>query len=117
MRLLHIFGIVALLALLLASAGYSPAQQHASITVSITVTHRVTLAWTASTTQGVIAYRVYRGTASGGPYQSLVTANILSYVDTGVMPGATYYYVVTAVDGSNNESGNSNEVSGTIPTP
>jgi fibronectin type 3 domain-containing protein len=34
-----------------------------------------------------------------------------------VTAGQTYYYVVTAVDGSGNESVVSNEVAVTIPTP
>lgn len=109
--------IFALLALLLVSAGFIPAQQKATITVSLTVTHRVTLTWVASTTTNVIDYRVYRGTTSTGPYQALTTANILVYVDTGVMPGVTYYYYVTAIDVNNNESVPSNQVAGTIPNP
>jgi hypothetical protein len=40
-----------------------------------------------------------------------VTTN--SYADMAVVEGATYYYVVRAVDGSFNRSGNSSEVSAT----
>jgi fibronectin type 3 domain-containing protein len=36
-----------------------------------------------------------------------------SYVDTTVTNSITYYYVVTAVDSSSNESANSNEASAT----
>ena len=38
-----------------------------------------------------------------------------SYDDSGVQSGATYYYVSTAVDASNNESAYSNEASAVIP--
>jgi TolB protein len=40
-----------------------------------------------------------------------------SFTDTSVQAGVTYFYVVTAVDASGNESVNSNEASATIPTP
>jgi len=49
----------------------------------------------------------------GGPYSqingSLVTTS--NYTDTGLTNGVTYYYVVTAVDMGNNESGYSSEAS------
>jgi fibronectin type 3 domain-containing protein len=54
---------------------------------------------------------------SGGPYSkinsSLVTT--LSYTDSTVQSGTTYYYVTTAVDSSGDESVYSNEVSAPIP--
>jgi fibronectin type 3 domain-containing protein len=40
-----------------------------------------------------------------------------TFVDNTVQAGQTYYYVVTAVDASGNESVFSNEISATIPTP
>ena len=81
--------------------------------------HGVTLTWVASTSDGVAGYNVYRSTISGGPYTkinvSLVAA--LTYEDTVVQAGQTYYYVVTAVDGSSNESAYSMEARATIPFP
>ena len=80
------------------------------------VVHSATASWTASTS-AVAGYNVYRGTVSGGPYTkvngSLVTA--LSYTDSTVTSGQTYYYVTTAVDSSGNESVFSNEVQAVIP--
>jgi hypothetical protein len=76
----------------------------------------VALAWNASISQ-VIGYNVYRSTASGGPYTKLNTsldANT-GYTDSSVQSGATYYYVTTAVDSSNVESGYSNQVTAAIP--
>ena len=60
----------------------------------------VTLSWTSSVTPGT-SVNVYRGTATGGPY-TLLTATPLAvgtvtYVDTTVTPGNTYFYVVTAL--------------------
>jgi fibronectin type 3 domain-containing protein len=39
----------------------------------------------------------------------------LSYTDSTVQSGATYYYVTTAVDAAGNESIFSNEVKAVIP--
>ncbi len=78
----------------------------------------MTLDWTASTS-AVIGYNVYRGTVSGGPYTQLNSSLVMTtqYQDSSVRSGQTYYYVVTAVDSSQVESTNSNQVSATIPTP
>ena len=82
-----------------------------------TVAHSVTLNWNASTSANVTGYKVYRGTASGGPYSFLASAATTTATDNGVNSGATYYYVVTAVDGSNTESAYSNQAQAVIPTP
>jgi Concanavalin A-like lectin/glucanases superfamily/Abnormal spindle-like microcephaly-assoc'd, ASPM-SPD-2-Hydin/Immunoglobulin domain len=89
----------------------------ATITLSGSA-HSVDLSWTASTSV-VTGYNVYRGTTSGGPYLRLNTSlvPILSYTDSTVQSGQTYFYVVTAVDSNNIESVFSNEISGTIPIP
>jgi hypothetical protein len=82
-------------------------------------THGVSLAWAANTSSNAAGYNVYRATASGGPYTkvnaSLVTA--ITYADNAVQAGLTYFYVVTAVDSSNNESAYSTQVTATIPNP
>jgi len=81
--------------------------------------HSVTLSWVASTTPSV-SYNVYRSTTSGGPYSLKVNASPiagLSYVNTAVVAGQTYYYVVTAVDGGGTESVPSNQAAAVIPTP
>jgi hypothetical protein len=79
--------------------------------------HSATLSWTASTSSAVSGYEVYRGSVSGGPYTlvntSLVT--LLTFTDSAVQSGATYFYVTTAVDGSGIESVFSNEVKAVIP--
>jgi hypothetical protein len=80
--------------------------------------HNVGLSWSASTST-VIGYNVYRGTQSGGPYVAITSAADASttYTDSTVLAGSTYYYVVTAVDGSGNESTYSNQAQAVIPTP
>jgi hypothetical protein len=78
--------------------------------------HSVSLTWTASTSTGITAYDVYRSTTSGGSYLKLgsTTAAVLTYTDSTVAQGATYFYVVTAVAGAQ-ESVYSNQVSASIP--
>ncbi len=75
----------------------------------------VDLAWNANGEPDLDGYHVYRATASGGPYSRVNGAPLAqeSYTDSGVSNGTTYYYVVTAVDTSGNESGDSNEASAT----
>lgn len=79
--------------------------------------HSVTLRWTASTSPNIAGYKIYRATASGGPYSALSSVTGMSYVDAGVAGGQTYYYVITTVDGNDAESGYSTEASAVVPTP
>jgi len=61
--------------------------------------HAANLSWTAS--PGAGSYSVYRGTIEGGPYAKIaagVTAT--NYADVQVTHKQTFYYVVTAVNGS-----------------
>jgi fibronectin type 3 domain-containing protein len=72
---------------------------------------QVSLNWTDNTESDLWVYNVYRSETSGGPYNK-VNASLVwssSYTDTGLTNDTTYYYVVTALDYGNNESGNSNE--------
>jgi len=83
------------------------------------VPHLVTLNWLASTSPNIAGYNVYRGTSSGGPYTIVNSALVpaTTYLDTVVQAGVTYYYVVTAVDTSHNESVQSNQAQAVVPTP
>ena len=48
-----------------------------------------------------VSYTVSRGNTSGGPYAILVTGvTNTDFIDFPVTPGVTYYYVVNAVDAS-----------------
>jgi hypothetical protein len=68
----------------------------------------VSLYWSASA--GADSYSVRRSGASGGPYEIVASGLIqTSYTDKDVVNGATYYYVVTAVNGVG-ESAYSSEV-------
>lgn len=75
------------------------------------------VAWTPLPSNYMISgYNIYRSTVSGGTYILVNLSPITEaagYRDTGLADGVTYYYVVKAVDGQGNESGQSNEASGT----
>jgi hypothetical protein len=60
-------------------------------------------------------YNVYRSTTSGSGYTKINTSLLGTpdYTDNSVTNGIPYYYVVTAVDTSSNESEDSNIVSAT----
>jgi hypothetical protein len=79
--------------------------------------HSVGLSWTASSTSGVVGYHVYRSTTSGSSYTRINSSALtaLKYTDAAVTSGATYYYVVTAVDSSGSESAKSGQVTAVIP--
>lgn len=57
---------------------------------------KVTLNWSASAT--ATNYNVKRSTTSGGGYTTISTTSSLAFIDTGVVNGTTYYYVVSAVN-------------------
>jgi fibronectin type 3 domain-containing protein len=44
------------------------------------------------------AFNVLRGTQSGGPYTLIGSLNTFSFDDITVVPGATYYYVVSQLN-------------------
>jgi hypothetical protein len=92
----------------------------ASVTLSgmgVTATaHTVALSWAPAVT-GVTGFRTYVSMVSGGPYVEMgsVPSTTLAYTDSSVRSGQTYFYVVTAVDASNNESLYSSEVAALVP--
>ncbi|MDT8317391.1 MAG: FG-GAP-like repeat-containing protein [bacterium] len=74
---------------------------------------RVDLAWDQNSETEVEGYKLYRTTSSGSDYTLIASLsdNELSYSDTGVEGGVTYYYVLTAVNSWSLESAWSEEVS------
>ena len=77
-----------------------------------------TLTWGASTSS-VVGYNAYRGSSASGPYTLLNSAPVaqLTYKDTTVQAGQTYYWEVTAVGTDGLESAPTAPVSATIPSP
>jgi fibronectin type 3 domain-containing protein len=77
---------------------------------------RVSLSWQTPGSNGgspITNYKIYRGTSPGGEsWLATVGGDVLSYTDTAVTNGVTFYYYVTAVN-IVGEGGFSNEVSAT----
>jgi hypothetical protein len=81
----------------------------------------VTLAWDANTEPDLAGYKLYYKTDTAGPPYTgtgateggspIDVSNVTQFTVHGLANGVTYYFVVTAYDDENNESGYSNEVS------
>jgi glycosidase len=98
------------------SSDGTPPSTPANLTVVDFNASAISLEWDTSIDNvAVDRYEVLRGDAPGGPYALIasVGAPATEYIDTDVLTGETYYYVVRAVDTSWNRSGNSNEVAAT----
>ncbi len=88
-----------------------------SASLSVTGQPFIALAWTASTSPGVVGYNAYRSLTTNGPYTKL-NSNLIattSYNDQTVQIGITYYYVTTAVNSQGLESAYSNQAAATVP--
>ncbi len=81
--------------------------------------HTVSLQWDPSSSPNINGYNIYRSTNNGGPYSKINPSlnSTTSYSDNSVVDGTTYYYVTTAVNTSNQESGYSNQATAVIPPP
>lgn len=101
------------------NATNSPAQIAVSGSATAPASHSVDLAWAASSGSGVVGYNIYRATKTGGPYTKINSSmNVdTTFTDSTVVAGTTYFYVVTAVDGSGTESAYSNEAKAVVPSP
>lgn len=105
---------------------FSPASQNVTVnsanandvnfTAETQQPHSVTLSWSPSTST-VSGYNVYRSQVSGSGYTKLNSSLLgsLTYSDTTVQSGTTYFYVARSVDSGGDESTNSNQVSAAIP--
>src|SRR6202158_5197990 len=95
---------------IVSNATGSPATVSLTGTGVAPVQHSAALTWSASSSP-VAGYNVYRSTVSGGPYAKINTSLLaaLTYTDSTVRSGTTYYYVATAVDSNGIESVFSNK--------
>lgn len=77
---------------------------------------QVALSW--SGVNGATSYNIHYSTNSGGPYLTMVYGvTNTSYTLGQMLPNATYYYTVTAVNSAGGESGYSAEKSATPAVP
>jgi len=110
---------VAIIAVLLPSAQSLPAinaQPALSRLPTDSKPRTVTLTWKASPSL-VPGYNVYRKSKSETDYRKINSSLVqgLKYTDTSVESGATYHYMVRAVDAEGHESINSHEFTVVIP--
>ena len=81
------------------------------LTATAASTSQIDLTWTAS--GGATSYNVKRASVNGGPYTTIATGvTTTGFSDTALFSGTTYYYVVSAINGSG-ESANSTQASKT----
>lgn len=89
-------------------------QTTVTVTGNYTIASTIGVTWTASVTP-TVTYRIYKSEISGGPYGQIGSGiSCCSVTDANVRKSHTYYYVVTAFDGTT-ESANSTETSASIP--
>ncbi|MBN1766171.1 MAG: hypothetical protein JW860_12995 [Sedimentisphaerales bacterium] len=95
----------------------TPPSAPTDLTATLDSFNNIELDWDENTEGDLSGYNVYRSTTSGSGYFKLNGSLLVDseYSDTSVVGGEAYYYVVTAVDTSWNESDNSNEQSIAIP--
>lgn len=76
------------------------------------------LSWAINSETDIAGYNVYRSEQEGTPGARLNTEVLLTpaFRDMNAVPGRLYFYSVTAVDRTGNESAASAAVSGSVPT-
>ena len=83
----------------------------------LTLTAQATTGYVAldwNPTAGAITYNIKRASSSGGPYTTIGTAGSSVYFDMTAVSGTTYYYVVSGLNASGFEGGDSPEVSASL---
>src|ERR1043166_8220182 len=84
---------------------------------SVPATRSVTLMWASDARSELAGYNVYYGTQSGNYTRVMVAGADANVTITGLVPGATYYFVVTAQSPLGLESDPSNEIAYQVPAP
>lgn len=92
--------------------------QRGSLASAFTFYHTVSLSWSDSSSN-IAGYNVYRSSTSGGPYTRVNSSLIAgtTFTDDSAQSGQTYFYVTTAVNSNNAQSGYSNQAEAVVPTP
>ena len=74
----------------------------------------VLLQWPAPS--GAAGYNLMRSTLNGGPYSLLASPAVTNYSDSAVVPGTTYYYVVSATNSSGQSPDSSQASAAPLPS-
>ena len=102
------------------NASNGPTMESLAGTGTAPPVHSVALSWTPSGSPNITSYKIYRSTTSESfspPAIGSVSAPTTAYTDNSVTDGVTYYYAITAVNSSNEESTYSTQAAATIPPP
>jgi hypothetical protein len=86
-----------------------------SVALASGPTTTITLAWDPSPDPNVVGYRLYQGTVSLDYTTVVDIGNNTTAVVPGLVPGAVYFFAVTAYDANNVESPFSGEIAYTVP--
>jgi lysophospholipase L1-like esterase/fibronectin type 3 domain-containing protein len=99
--------------LALFSLDETPPAAPTGLTATAQSYNTIDLDWDNNSEADFSYYNVKRSETTGGPYSQITTVTDSNYSDASLSASTTYYYVVTAVDFSSNESTNSAEVNDT----
>jgi YHS domain-containing protein len=75
------------------------------------------LTWSPSSSENIVAYQVFYGTQSRVYPNSITVSNVTEVMVPGLAEGVTYYFAVSAIDSSGDESPPSSEAVYTVPAP
>jgi len=79
--------------------------------ISMPDQYSLTLDWNPSPSPDIVGCHLYYGTVSGEYTNTVVVGDVTTVTVSGLLSGVTYYFAVTAVDASGEESDFSNEIS------
>jgi len=110
----HYHWILMCLLLLITTACPSTSSTPTSETTAL-ASETAALSWDANSEPDLQGYKLYLATISGGYGAPIATLpmDVTSYTVTGLEPGSTYFFVVTAYNSDGVESSFSNEVNKT----
>ena len=90
----------------------TPPSVPANLAAQAVSSTQINLSWNASTDNvGVTGYKIYRDGAF------LKSSTVTPVQDSGLTPGTTYSYTVSAFDAAGNESAQTAAVTGSTPAP
>lgn len=78
--------------------GCTPPAAPTGVTASASSATAINLSWSASS--GATSYKIFRSTTSGSGYTQVGTSTGTSFADSGLSCNTTYYYVVSASNGT-----------------
>ena len=96
-------------AIVVAAAALTLPAPPTNLVATLAITN-VSLSWSPSSS--AMSYNLKRSVTNGGPYSTVLNTAATSYTNTGLAPGTTFYYVVSALN-SVGESSNSVQVAAT----